>query len=54
MRWGGEGGGVIGTLQRLLGEGGGKNQVNFNVTQSKSSELPSKFKRRIRRIQTKR
>ena len=49
MRWGGEGGGVIGTLQRLLGEGG-ENQVNFNVTQSKSFELPSKFKGRTRRI----
>ena len=54
MRWGGEGGGVIGTLQRLLVGGGvcggGGNQVNFNVTQSKSSKLPSKFKRQIRRI----
>ena len=49
MRWGGEGGGHR-TITAPFGGGVGENQVNFNVTQSKSSELPSKFKRRIRRI----
>ena len=49
MRWGGEGGGHR-TITAPLGGVVGGNQVNFNVTQSKSSELPSKFKGQIRRI----